>query len=26
VHAIRCVDGNLDGGADPASGGMAVAT
>jgi len=26
VHAIRCVDGKLDGGADPASGGMAVGT
>jgi gamma-glutamyltranspeptidase / glutathione hydrolase len=26
VHAIRCVEGRLDGGADPASGGMAVAT
>jgi gamma-glutamyltranspeptidase/glutathione hydrolase len=24
VHAIRCVDGKLDGGADPAAGGMAV--
>ncbi len=25
VHAIRCVDGALDGGADPATGGMAAA-
>jgi gamma-glutamyltranspeptidase/glutathione hydrolase len=25
VHAIRCVDGLLDGGADPAAGGMAMA-
>ena len=25
VHAIRCVNGALDGGADPATGGMAVA-
>jgi len=25
VHAIRCVDGRLDGGADPATGGMAMA-
>ncbi|MGH8115489.1 MAG: gamma-glutamyltransferase, partial [Rhodanobacteraceae bacterium] len=25
VHAIRCVNGTLDGGADPATGGMAVA-
>jgi gamma-glutamyltranspeptidase / glutathione hydrolase len=24
VHAIRCVDGKLDGGADPAAGGMAI--
>ncbi|HVC63155.1 MAG TPA: gamma-glutamyltransferase family protein [Acetobacteraceae bacterium] len=24
VHAIRCVDGRLDGGADPASGGLAM--
>jgi gamma-glutamyltranspeptidase/glutathione hydrolase len=25
VHAIRCVDGRLDGGADPATGGMSMA-
>ena len=24
VHAIRCVDGRLDGGADPATGGLVV--